>query len=155
MKRHLDGRVEEFLCDALTVTPEYAVVRFVLDREIGGYPVGTQTLGFFWRRRRYVLYRMLEPDGGPRKDRFDVVEGVTISPERLEYVDLFVDVVVERDGTAVVEDEEEMRAAWRRGLLNPAQVEQIEWTRDLLLRRHRRIIRDALKLVPTGIGQLD
>lgn len=142
-----DGRREEYLCRALLVRPQRAVVRFT-SREPrpwrgGTIPAGAVTYGFFWRRRPYNLYRMLAPDGALIAHRFDVVADVRISDTRIEYLDLALDVVVLPGGRALVEDEEEAAAYAARGLLSPAQQAIIARARRLLLARHRRIIAEA------------
>ena len=124
VKRHLDGRTDRFDCRLLLRRPQLAVVRFDHEqqRRAGGYriPAGSQTHGFFWPRRSYVLYRIVGPDGRLIAHRFDVVEDV-----RLGEVEEFA----------------------RGGLLVPGQHKRIDTTRDLLLRRHRVIVREAARLL--------
>lgn len=152
VKRHLDGRVERFACEALAVSPARAVVRFVSPGAIGPYPPGTVTVGFFWPDRPYNLYRLEAPDGTLLGHRFDVVTDVRIAPDRIEYVDLILDVVVDPDGTVRVEDEEELRAAAARGLLSPEGAAVVERARGELLAGYRRLIEDAVAEVGSGSG---
>ena len=100
------------------MSDEVAVVRFVLPEPISDVPADTTTLGFFWRDRPYNLYRFFSPDFGYR---FDVVTDVRIEDDRVEYLDLHLDVRVMPDGTVRVEDEEEVEEAARSGLLSPGR----------------------------------
>lgn len=150
VKRHLDGRVERFACALVLRRPHLTVVRFThaRARSAGGFaiPRGSHTDGFFWARRPYCLYRMWRPDGSHIADRFDVLEDCRIGGREVSYLDLLVDVWVAPDGSVTVEDEDEVTDHLRRGLLSKAQRGRIARTQALLLRGHRRIIREAARL---------
>lgn len=151
VKRHLDGRAERFDCRLVLLRPNLAVVRFDHEkqRQAGGYriPAGSRTHGFFWRQRPYVLYRIAGPDGRLIAHRFDVVEDVRLGEREVSYTDLLLDLWVDPDGQARLEDEDEVEEHARRGLLASAQRRRIDMTRDLLLRRHRVIVREAARLL--------
>ena len=147
VKHHFDGRTEEWPCEALEVTDDLAAVRFRLPDPVSDVPAGTLTLAFFWRDRTYNLYRFLSPDGEPFGYRFDVVTDVVIHPDRVEYLDLLLDVRVLPDGTVRVEDEDEVEEAARSGLLSPTHDSIIGRTRELLLEHHGRILDEAIRLV--------
>ena len=144
VKHHMDRRRDEWPCQALSVTGDVAAVRFELPEPIRDVPAGAVTVGFFWRDRSYNLYVFRSPDLGYR---FDVVTDVRIGRDRVEYLDLLLDVRVLPDGTVRVEDEDEVEEAARRGLLSPAQHSLIERTRDHVLDQHARIQDEALRLV--------
>jgi len=148
VKRHLDGREEVFECERVLVTPNEAVVRFLIPVDVGSVPAGTLTLGFFWRWRSYNLYRFLSPQGDVLGHRFDVVSEVRIAPDRVRYLDLLLDVLVAADGTVTIEDEDDVSRAAANGLLTPDQGRTIERTRDLLVRSHDNIVREAVKAEP-------
>jgi uncharacterized protein DUF402 len=147
VKRHLDGREEVFECERVLVTPNQAVVRFQIPVAVGAVPPGTLTLGFFWRWRNYNLYRFVSPDSEVLGHRFDVVSEVRIAPDRVKYLDLLLDVLVGADETVTLEDEEDVDQAVDKGLLTSKQLRTIQRTRDLLLRNHRHIVRDAMSTV--------
>jgi hypothetical protein len=148
VKRHVDGRVEEFDCEPVVVADDHAVVKFRMPTPVGDIPKGTTTLGFFWRNRDYNLYRFLSRDGDLLGHRLDVVAEVSIEPDRVEYLDLVVDVLVSPTGDVHVEDEDEAKAAAKKGLLEPAHVEAIENALGTILRDPRRIFRDADAVLP-------
>jgi Protein of unknown function (DUF402) len=147
VKRHLDGRTEVFECERVLVTPNQAVVRFQIPVDVGAVPAGTLTLGFFWRWRNYNLYRFVSPESDVLGHRFDVVSDVRIAPDRVKYLDLLLDVLVAADGAVTIEDEEDVARALADGSLTPKQSRTIERTRDLLVRSHDRIVREAMELV--------
>ncbi len=148
VKRHLDGRVEEFDCEAVDVSDDRAVVRFRMPKAVSDIPRGTITLGFFWRNRNYNLYRFLSRDGELLGHRLDVVADVRIEPDRVEYLDLLVDVLVSPTGEVHVEDEDEAKRAAQKGRLEAGHVQAIERALGTILRDPRRIFRDADAALP-------
>ena len=151
VKRHLNGRSERFDCRLLARRPHLAVLRFDHggERRASGFvfPAGSRSFGFFWRRRPYVLYRMVGPDGRLIAHRFDVVEEVRLDEDEVSYTDLLLDVWVDPRGGLRVEDEDEVAEHARRGLLSAAQRARIQRTQGLLLRRHAAIAREAARLI--------
>jgi hypothetical protein len=147
VKRHLDGREEVWECERVAVTPNEAVIRFQIPVDVPVAPAGTLTWGFFWRWRNYNIYRFVSPQGDVLGHRFDVISDVRIAPDRVRYLDLLLDVLVAPDGTVTVEDEEDVARALSNGLLSERQLGIIERTRDLLVRSHDSIVKDALALV--------
>lgn len=151
VKRRLDGRVSRFRCELVLRRPHVVVLRYETKRayraDSARIPAGSRTYGFFWRRRPYQLYRVVGPDGALLAHRFDVVDDVRLADERVSYRDLAVDVWVDASGHARVEDEDEVAHYVRRGLLSAAERRRILRTRDLILRRHRVIAREAERLL--------
>jgi hypothetical protein len=148
VKRHLDGRVERYECDPIRVTGDIAVVSFRIPVAVGPVPKGANTLGFFWRRRGYNLYRFLSPDGDVMLHRFDVVDEVRIDEDEVDYLDMYLDVLISPTGEITIEDEDELKAAARRGLLDDGRVEAIGRVLATITRDWRRIVRDALSALP-------
>ncbi len=143
-KHTLDGRVQSFDCGLVAISPRLAVVRFehTTARSAGGFtiPTGSHTVGFFWTGRHYNLYRFTAPDGSVIAYRFDVVDGVRITPGHVRFTDLLLDVWLAPGGAPRVEDENEVAAAGEAGLLSPRRRAIIDRTRRLLERDHGRIV---------------
>jgi hypothetical protein len=147
VKRFPQGKQETYGCIALDMSPRLAVLLFPhpIERRAGGFlfPAGSRTYGFFWARRHYLLYVLRSPDGGLIAHRFDVVDEVRLRPERVEYLDLALDVWVDPSGRAWTEDEDEVVELASQGLLSPQRLALIERTKRLLLAHHRRIVAEA------------
>ena len=129
------------------MSPRLAVLLFPhpSERRAGGFlfPAGSRTYGFFWARRHYQLYALHAPDGALIAHRFDVVDDVRLRPDRVEYLDLALDIWVDPYGRAWTEDEDEVAELASQGLLSPARLAIIERTKRLLLARHPRIVAEA------------
>jgi len=148
VKRRLDGSVEEFDCELVHRTESVVVVSFRIPVAVGDVPKGSNTLGWFWPRRPYNIYRFVGKDGAALLHRFDVVDEVRIDDERVEYLDLIVDVLVSPTGEITIEDENELKTAAKRGRVDERRVEAIERTLTTITRDWRRIAREALAVLP-------
>ena len=151
IKRHPEGREHRFKLDLVLQRPHLVIGSFThtRPRHAGGFAFerGALSYGFFWKRRPYVMYRMLDASGILVANRFDVVEDVHLAEGAVSYMDLYLDLWVGAGGTPQFEDEDEVDDARRDGTLSNAQLERINQTRDLLLRRHRIIAREAAALL--------
>ena len=152
VKRHLNGREVRFDLQLVLRRPHLIVASFVhpktLQRDGFTFERGAVSYGFFWRRRPYVMYRMLGPQGRLVANRFDVVEDVHLGEREVSYRDLLLDIWIDASGVVQVEDESDVADARREGTLSNAQLERINRTRDLILRRHRVIAAGAERLLP-------
>ena len=150
VKRRPDGRVERFECEPIRVTDDLAVVSFRIPVRVGDVPKGTTTLGFFWRRRSYNLYRFVDKEGDALLHRFDVVDDVRIDEDSVEYLDLYLDVLVSSTGQITIEDEDELKQAAKRGLVDERGVEAVGRALATITRDWRRIVREALATLSEG-----
>jgi len=152
IKRHLDGRVERHSLRLVLRRPHLVVALYEfahgLHTDGFTFPRGSYTYGFFWKRRPYVMYRTLDPQGQLVANRFDVVEDVHLGEREVSYRDLLLDIWIDVSGVVQVADEDEVALAQREGKLSVAQLERIDRTQELLLRRHRAITRAAERLLP-------
>ena len=145
VKRRFDGSEERFDCTAVRVTEDVAIVEFRIPVAVGDVPKGSTTIGWFWRRRPYNLYRFVGKDGTPLLHRFDVVDEVRIDEDGVEYLDLIVDVLVSPTGEITIEDEEELKRAAERGAIDERRLGTIERALTTITRDWRRIVRGALR----------
>jgi hypothetical protein len=147
VKRFPDGTRQEFACEAVSRSRNLLVVRFrhPAARDAGGFhfPTGSVSYGFFWRRRPYVLYAIRDPQNQPLAYRFDVVSKVRLRRNRVEYLDLALDVWVDPSGRTWLEDQAELALMVDRGLVSPEERLLIERTGRYLLRRGRIIAAQA------------
>ncbi len=152
VKRHLDGRVERHSLRLVLRRPHLVVAFYEFARGLrtDGFTFarGSYTYGFFWKRRPYVMYRMLDPQGQLVANRFDVVEDVHLGEREVSYRDLLLDIWIDALGVVQIADEDDVADARREGALTDAQLARIERTRDLLVRRHRVIAAEAKRLLP-------
>jgi len=148
VKHHLDGQIERFECDVVELQPgSHAILRYVgyRDKPLRDgrlyLPAGAiHTLAFFWQERDFLVYKLLSPDGTLYGHRFDVCQDVCITKEKIEFVDLLLDLWVDPSGEIHVLDEEEVEEQKARGLLTKQQLQVIEETKRYLLGNYRQIL---------------
>ena len=137
VKQTLDGAVRTFPCRAAEVTEDRAVLLYTLPAPARvadlALPAGTLTIAFFWRDRPYNVYHWIAPDGGMLGDYFNLSGAVRITPDRVEWEDLEVDVLVTPDGRARVLDEDRIPAS------ASGRLGEIGRARDLVLRSYTRV----------------
>lgn len=153
VKHFLDGREQQFRCEAVIASNSLAVVRFrhPAARMAGGFhfPEGASTFGFFWAGRYYNLYRFTAPDGTVIARRIDVVRDVHLTSDRIDFTDLLLDAWLPPDGPLRFEDDEEVTEATASLLLNPRDLAIIAGTRALLQRRYSQIIAETEEVLAT------
>jgi len=124
-----DGGVEEYGCRLLGRTSSLAVVLYPLPE--GGRPFrtplpippGSVSIGFFWRRRPYAVYRFRSPEGALLGHRLDAVSEVRLLPGVVEFRDLILDWWLDAAGALVrAEDREAFEEALAAGRLDPRAV---------------------------------
>lgn len=154
-KTRLDGSVVEFVCEGLAIEAgRRAVLRYVTDREwrLAGtdlvVPEGTVTIAHYWVERPYNVYHWIA-DGRTLPYYCNVVEGTTIAADLVAYTDLVVDVLIDRRGSALVLDEEDLPPD-----LPPGQRSIVARAVEELTGQSRRIAaeieRESRRFLPAG-----
>lgn len=136
VKRRLDGSEERFDCELVHRTPWLVAVLFQMRPP--RYRSELDSYGLFWRRRPYNCYYAVRSGHSEAVfTRFDVVRDVDVTEAsgaaslEVRYTDLLLDLWVGSDG-ARWEDEDEVAAAVRDGLLSEADRARIERARAVL-----------------------
>ncbi|MFN2520322.1 MAG: DUF402 domain-containing protein [Candidatus Limnocylindria bacterium] len=141
-KRRLDGSLDEFACEALAVEPgRRAVLRYVVERE---HPIGpggllllrpgNVTIAHYWNDRAFNVYHWF--DGRTTVGFYcNVATETVIADDRVEYLDLVVDVLLRPSGAIDVLDEDELPAdlsSAHRGTIAKALEELVTNPRRLI-----------------------
>jgi predicted RNA-binding protein associated with RNAse of E/G family len=110
VKRRLDGTVRTYPCEAAEIADDHAVLLYRLPGQgrVAGLtlPAGTLTVAYYWAGRPYNVYHWIAPSGETLAHYFNLSGPVNIGPERLEWEDLEVDVLVTPDGRVQILDED-------------------------------------------------
>jgi len=144
IKRHLNKPDESYLCDLLTYGTGYALLRYVSPRagKVGPltFDPGTITDAYYHNGGGYVQWRMRDPDGQLRGHLFHVCREQTVVPERVEYLDLLLDIWVDQAGALTVLDRDEVDMCSAQGLLDE---QSLTWIAD----QERRIRADHAEII--------
>jgi predicted RNA-binding protein associated with RNAse of E/G family len=114
VKRRLDGGVRTYPCEAVEIAADRAVLLYRLPGQgrVAGLvlPAGTLTVAYYWLDRPYNVYHWMAPSGETLAYYFNLSGPVRIGPDRLEWEDLEVDVLVTPDGRVQILDEDAVPA---------------------------------------------
>lgn len=158
-KRKLDGSVHDYETTLVYRDGRVVIVRFEMTRGGGPprlpveVPAAAVSYGYFWPRRPYNLYRMLDPDGRLIAHRFDAVADVKVADDGLEYRDLVLDWWALPDGTLLEEDRDELEEAVAAGAISAADVARANDAAYQVFSRYRHIIDEAAGLERRWITQ--
>ncbi|HEV2283297.1 MAG TPA: DUF402 domain-containing protein [bacterium] len=115
VKRRLDGSARTYPCEAAEIAADRAVLLYRLPNQgrVADLvlPAGTLTVAYYWTERPYNVYHWIAPSGETLAYYFNLSGPVRIGPDRLEWEDLEVDVLVTPDGRVQILDEDAVPAS--------------------------------------------
>ena len=129
LKRHLNKPDEEYMCDLVARGADWVALSYVSNRawEVADtlLPAGSQTLAFYQTGVGRVLWRMCAPSGDLKGHLFHVCRDVRVKENRVDYLDLLLDIWIDSDGGVAVLDREEVDACLKAGKLSEADLQII------------------------------
>jgi hypothetical protein len=152
VKHKPGGEVREYPTELLHREPGFVLVRFRMTRgggppDIPVYvPRGSISLGYFWARRPFNLYRWRDPAGEIIAHRLDAVTDVRIEPRRVRYRDLVLDWWVLPGDILLEEDRDDFERLASAGLLSPRDIAAARDADRLVHARYRHILDEASRL---------
>jgi protein associated with RNAse G/E len=141
IKETLTGERKEFPCTPCALAEDEVVILYKVAHE-GRVedvvlPTGTLSLGYFWATRPYNAYHWVTPKGKTIGLYFNISEGADITPQRVIWRDLVVDVLVTPDGRCRVLDEDELPVE-----MDVSLRQRINGIREELVRQHETLLAD-------------
>jgi predicted RNA-binding protein associated with RNAse of E/G family len=100
-------------------------------------PRGTVSLGYFWETRPYNAYHWVDDNRNTLALYFNICDNTHISPERVAWRDLTVDILITPDLRCRVLDEDELPDD-----LDPDLLSRINATRDALCADPARLLQE-------------
>jgi protein associated with RNAse G/E len=138
VKLRPDGRREVFPCRLLDRQGDATVLdhRLTRDREVAGVRLeaGMRTIAYFWTTRAYNVYHWIQAHGGTVGFYFNAARDTMLFPDRVEWTDLGLDLLVLPDRQTTWIDEEEVTA------LAPADREAVGAIRRHLEEVHPEVV---------------
>ena len=107
VKRTLAGGEKRFACRLVDGDAHAAVLLWIAPEAMNVHgvalPAGTISFGHFWDDRSYNVYHWLGPAGETLGYYFNIAAETRLSPGRLEWLDLAVDVLATPAGRLEVQ----------------------------------------------------
>ncbi|MDP6778453.1 MAG: DUF402 domain-containing protein [Candidatus Latescibacteria bacterium] len=129
VKRHVNKPVERYCCDLVARGEDFALLQYVSDRpwQVDGIRLeaGSITLGHYRDGGGWVLWRMHGSDGRLAGHLFHVCRDQRVEADRVEYLDLMLDLWYRPDGDVVVLDRDEVQACHAEGALSDENLDRI------------------------------
>ena len=131
IKTTLAGEQQRFECERIHHASGESVVvyRMPADRLLEDLllPKGSLSLGYFWEARAYNAYHWVDDNRQTLALYFNICDNTRISPDRVAWRDLAVDILITPDLRCRVLDEDELPDD-----LDPDLLSRIKQTRDRL-----------------------
>jgi predicted RNA-binding protein associated with RNAse of E/G family len=86
---------------------------------------GTITYAYYRKGAGYVLWRMYGPDGRLRGHLFHICKDLEIGEDRVEYLDLLLDLWVDENGRVTVLDRDEVEECRSKGIIGERDLARI------------------------------
>ena len=144
IKRHLNKPDESYLCDLLKRGNGYILIRYVSPGagRVGPltFEPGTVTDAYYHTGGGYVQWRMRGANGCLRGHLFQVCREQKVSAERVEYLDMLLDLWVDQNGELLVLDRDEVDLCAAQGVLDQ---QDLAWIAD----QERRVRNDSAEMM--------
>lgn len=121
IKHRLDGSTKTFECEVIEGSDNKAILSYIWDRKTPYkdgpvfLPAGPiHTNAFYWRDRNYLVYKLSSQDGLLFGYRIDACENVSISKDKIEWLDLILDFWIDPSNKLYVLDKDELNIALRK-----------------------------------------
>jgi len=112
IKHKLSGERLEFECTSLVQEPGEVIVLYRTPRDFHiadqVFRKGSLSLGYFWQDRNFNIYHWLSPEGNSMAIYVNIADNTVITPGKVEWRDLIIDLLITPDGRCQILDEDEL-----------------------------------------------
>jgi len=152
IKRHLNKPDESYLCDLFKRDSGYLALKYVSERpgRVGTvtFEVGSITYAYYRAGGGYVLWRMLGPDNKLKGHLFHICRDQEVSEDRVEYLDLLLDIWIDAHGRLSILDRDEVEECATKGALSEQDLAWITRQEVEITENWRQIISDFNSITP-------
>jgi protein associated with RNAse G/E len=153
IKRHLNKPDETYHCDLIERGTDDVLLRYVSDRSgrVGEvtFEVGSITYAYYKTGEGYVLWKMLGPDGSLKGYLFHICCDLKVAKDRVEYLDLLLDIWIGADGKPTILDRDEVRDCASQGMIGEKELSWIDCHEREIIQNWRQMI-SRINLTPLG-----
>jgi len=147
LKKHKNKPLQRFACEVIERTTDSLILRYwsAVEGRMSdiAIPAGSTTVGFYWQKRGFVLWRMYAAEGTLLGSLFHICRDTTISETQVSYLDLILDIWISPDGTVRILDEDELAACRASGLLSSEEAQWIDQVKGFILKEYAQLLAEA------------
>ncbi len=151
IKRHLNKADESYLCDLVRRGSGFVVLKYVSKQSgrVGHmtFQAGSVTYAYYETGAGYVLWKMFGPDNSPKGHLFHICRELRVEEDRVEYLDLLLDLWLDADGHITILDRDEVEACAADGVLGEQDLAWINRQEQEIIANWRQIISDFDRLI--------
>ena len=155
IKRHLNKPDESYLCDLFKRDSGYLVLKYVSEQpgRVASvtFEVGSTTYAYYRAGGGYVLWRMLGPAHELRGHLFHICRDQVVAEDRVEYLDLLLDIWIDADGRLSILDRDEMEECATKGVLNEQDLVWIARQEQEIIKNRTQIISDFVSILGVSV----
>lgn len=153
VKRHLNKPDQSYLCELFYRDIDRVVLKYVSDRagRVGDvlFDPGTITYAIYRTGEGYVLWKMVDPQGNLKGHLFHICRELQVHEDRVDYLDLLLDVWVDHDGHVTVLDRDEVDECVSKGVIGQEALARIEEQEKRIRADWNRMIAELDRLCST------
>ena len=146
LKRHLNKPVESYRCDLIRCGSDYIIVKYVSDRSgrIGPviFDAGSTTFAYYKTGMGYALWKMLNSHKRLEGYLFHICQDLEVGEDKVEYLDLLLDVWIDAEGQMTILDRDEVEACAEKGVIGERELMWIAQQEQEIIEKWKRIISD-------------
>lgn len=147
VKRHLNKPDESYLCDlSMRDNAHFMVLKYVNERagRVGGvsFEVGSITYAYYKTGQGFVLWKMLGLNENLRGYLFHICRDIKLGENRVEYLDMLLDVWIDGEGEVIILDRDEVEDCVANGIIGDEELLWICRQEKNIIQNWRQIIAD-------------
>lgn len=150
VKRHLNKPDESYLCEVYEHGADHVMLKYISDRSgrLGDvkFEAGSITYAYYRTGGGYVLWKICGPDGELKGYLFHICREQKVSEDRVEYLDLLLDLWIDSQGRLTILDRDELEACAQEGKIGEQDLAWIAQQEKLITENGNRIITDFDRL---------
>ena len=151
IKRHLNKPDESYLCDLLERGKDSVVLKYVSEQpgRVGHmtFEIGSTTYAYYETGAGYVLWRMVGPDNVLKGHLFHICRDLWVEEDRVEYLDLLLDLWLDADGHMTILDRNEVEACAANGVVGDQDLAWIARQEQEITENCREILSDFDRVI--------
>jgi predicted RNA-binding protein associated with RNAse of E/G family len=150
IKRHLNKPDETYLCDLYKWGDDYVVLKYVNEQpaRVGSitFDIGSTTYAYYRNGGGYVLWKMYGSTGHLKGYLFHICKNQKVKSDRVEYLDLLLDLWIDAAGRLTVLDRDEVEVCAAEGVIGAKELAWIDLQEHEIAENAGKIISDFDRL---------